>query len=228
MAAFAVLGSSRPLAVGGDSASAAILAAALIGLAHPGSARYIQLAGFVALLTGTLLVLARLARLGFLANFLSRTVLLGFLAGVGIAVAAGQLPDMLGVPHVGTRTVGVLLHTATALPHVHPATAALSGAVIVIMVTARRITRRIPGGLIAVVGAIIVSRAAGLASHGVAVVGPVPRACRTCRHRALACTRAPCCSAPRRRSSSSSWPRARPPPVPTPPSTRNRSARTPT
>src|ERR1017187_4631429 len=175
MAAFAVLGSSRHLAVGADSASAAILAAALIGLAHPGSARYIQLAGFVALLTGTLLVLARLARLGFLANFLSRTVLLGFLAGVGIAVAAGQLPDMLGVPHVGTRTVGVLLHTATALPHVHPATAALSGAVIVIMVTARRITRRIPGGLIAVVGAIIVSRAAGLASHGVAVVGPVPR-----------------------------------------------------
>jgi SulP family sulfate permease len=175
MAAFAILGSSRHLTVGADSASAAILAAALIGLAHPGSAKYVQLAGFVALLTGALLVLARLARLGFLANFLSRTVLLGFLAGVGIAVAAGQLPDMLGVSHAGTRTLGILLHIATALPHAHPATVAVSAAVIVIMLAARRITRRIPGGLIAVVGAIIVSRAVGLAGRGVAVVGPVPR-----------------------------------------------------
>jgi sulfate permease, SulP family len=175
MAVFAVLGSSRHLAVGADSATAAILAAALAGLAVPGSPRYIQLAGLAALLTGVLLMLARAARLGFLANFLSRTVLLGFLAGVGIAVAAGQLPDMLGVPHVGTRTVSMLVHTATALPRARPATVAVSGAVIVVMLAARMITRRVPGALIAVIGAIIVSRAADLASHGVTVIGPVPR-----------------------------------------------------
>src|ERR1019366_8387387 len=158
MAAFAVLGSSRHLAVGADSASAAILAAALIGLAHPGSARYIQLAGFVALLTGTLLVLARVARLGFLANFLSRTVLLGFLAGVGIVVAIGQLPEMLGVTVTGSRTLTVLVHTLTGLPRAHPATVAVSAAVIVVVLVARRIARRIPGALIAVIAAIIVSR----------------------------------------------------------------------
>ena len=97
MAAFAVLGSSRHLVVAADSATAAILAAALTGLAAVGSPEYVRLAGLAALLTGAMLLAARLARLAFLANFLSRTVLVGFLTGVGIQVAAGQLPDMLGV-----------------------------------------------------------------------------------------------------------------------------------
>jgi SulP family sulfate permease len=175
MALFAILGSSRHLVVGADSATAAILAASLAGLAVPGSARYIQLAGLAALLAGGLLVLARLARLGFLANFLSRTLLTGFLAGVGIQVAVGQLPDMLGVPHRGTRTLAILGHTASELAQAPPATMAVSATVIVVMLAARRITRRIPGALIAVVGAIIVSRSADLAAHGVAVIGPVPR-----------------------------------------------------
>src|SRR5437764_3119568 len=97
MAVFAVLGSSRHLVVAADSATAAILAAALAGLAVAGSPQYVRLAGLAALLAGGMLLFARLARLGFLANFLSRTVLVGFLTGVGIQVAAGQLPDMLGV-----------------------------------------------------------------------------------------------------------------------------------
>src|SRR6476660_150064 len=97
MAVFAVLGSSRHLVVAADSATAVILAAALTGLAVAGSERYVQLAGLAALLAGAMLLLTRLARLGFLANFLSRTMLVGFLTGVGIQVAAGQLPDMLGV-----------------------------------------------------------------------------------------------------------------------------------
>src|SRR6266571_2348598 len=102
MAVFAVLGSSRHLVVGADSATAAILAAALTGLAVAGSERYVRLAGLAALLAGGLLLLARLARLGFLANFLSRTVLVGFLTGVGIQVAARQLPDMLGITVANT------------------------------------------------------------------------------------------------------------------------------
>ena len=103
MAVFAILGSSRHLVVGADSATAAILGAALAGLAAVGSPQYVRLAGLAALLAGGLLLLARLARLGFLANFLSRTVLVGFLTGVGIQVAAGQLPDMLGVTVAGQQ-----------------------------------------------------------------------------------------------------------------------------
>jgi SulP family sulfate permease len=104
MAVFAVLGCSRHLVVAADSATAAILSASLAGLAIAGSTRYVQLAGLAALLAGGLLLLARLARLGFLAVFLSRRVLVGFLTGIGIQVAAGQLPDMLGVSPTGSGT----------------------------------------------------------------------------------------------------------------------------
>jgi high affinity sulfate transporter 1 len=175
MAVFAVLGSSRHLVVGADSATAVILAAALTGLAVAGSERYVRLAGLAALLAGGMLLLARLARLGFLANFLSRTVLVGFLTGVGIQVAAGQLPDMLGVTATGRSSVTEVLDLVRAFPHVRRSDLAVSIGVIVIVLTARRITRRIPGPLIAVIAAISVSRAVDLAGRGVAVVGAVPR-----------------------------------------------------
>jgi high affinity sulfate transporter 1 len=175
MAVFAILGSSRHLVVAADSATAAILAASLAGLAVAGSPQYVRLAGLAALLAGGLLLLARAARLGFLANFLSRSVLVGFLTGVGIQVAIGQLPSMLGVPAAGRQTVPRLWDTVRALPDVHMADVAIAAGVIVIVLVARRITPRIPGALIAVIIAIGVSRAADLARHGVAVVGPVPR-----------------------------------------------------
>ena len=175
MAVFAVLGSSRHLVVAADSATAAILAAALTGLAVAGSQQYVRLSGLAALLVGALLLLARAARLGFLANFLSRTVLVGFLTGVGIQVAAGQLPGMLGITATGRQTPARLWDTARALPYTHPADVAVSIGVILAVLAARKITRRIPGPLIAVIIAISVSYAADLASRGVAVVGPVPR-----------------------------------------------------
>jgi sulfate permease, SulP family len=175
MAVYAVLGSSRHLVVAADSATAVILAAGLTGLAATGSEQYVRLAGLAALLTGGMLLVARLARLSFLANFLSRTVLVGFLTGVGIQVAAGQLPDMLGVTATGSQTLPKLVNTVRVLPHVHWGDVATSIAVIAVVVVARRITRRIPGLLIAVIIAIVVSWAAGLAGHGVAVVGAVPR-----------------------------------------------------
>jgi len=175
MAVYAILGSSRHLVVAADSATAVILAAALTGLAATGSPAYVRLAGLAALLTGAMLFVARLARLGFLANFLSRTVLVGFLTGVGIQVAAGQLPDMLGVTAGGGQTVDKLTDTVRALPDVHWADVTVAIAVIIVVVAIRRVNRRIPGLLIAVIVAIAVSWAAGLAAHGVAVIGPVPR-----------------------------------------------------
>src|SRR6516164_10144818 len=139
MAVFAVLGSSRHLVVAADSATAAILAAALTGMAVAGSERYVRLAGLAALLTGVMLLIARVIRLSFLANFLSRTVLVGFLTGVGIQVAAGQLPDMLGVKAAGSETVPKVVNTVRALPHVHWADVAISIGVIVVVAVARRI-----------------------------------------------------------------------------------------
>src|SRR4051795_1137351 len=99
--AFAVFGSSRHLVVGGDSATAAIMFAGIgsLGIAglQPGTSQWLAFASLSALLAAGLLVLARVERLGFLANFISRTVLVGFLTGVGIQVAMGQLAGLLGV-----------------------------------------------------------------------------------------------------------------------------------
>src|SRR5262249_42314351 len=115
IAAFALLGSSRHLVVGGDSATAAMLAAGLVGLAAPESPRYVSLAALAALITAVWLILARLIGLAFLADFLSRSVLVGFLTGVGVAVAAGQIPDMLGLPGGGTGTLDKALRTVSQL-----------------------------------------------------------------------------------------------------------------
>ena len=97
MALFAIFGSSRHLVVGADSATAAILAAGIVGLASVGSDEYVALAAVLALLVAGFLILARILRLGFLADFLSSTVLVGFLTGVGIQVALGQISGMLGI-----------------------------------------------------------------------------------------------------------------------------------
>jgi MFS superfamily sulfate permease-like transporter len=175
LAVFALLGSSRRLVVAADSATAAMMAAGLTGLAAAGSPRYVALAGLVALLAGALLLLARLIRLGFLADFLSRTVLIGFLTGVGVQVAAGQLAEMLGVHPGGQTVIGKLIATVRALGHTNLSTLAVSLGVIATVVGSRMLTRRVPGALIAVVGAIIASRLLHLQAHGVTVLGAVPR-----------------------------------------------------
>jgi sulfate permease, SulP family len=166
--AFAVLGASRHLVVGADSASAAILASGLAGVALD---RLVPLAGTVALLVGALLVLARLVRLGALGNFLSRTVLVGFLTGVGISVAVGQLGEVLGVPVAAHEVPGKVVEIVRGLPHAQPVGVAVAAGVVVVVLVARRVSRRIPGALLAVVAAIVVTVAAGLP---VDTVGPVP------------------------------------------------------
>jgi high affinity sulfate transporter 1 len=171
---FALLGSSRHLVVGADSATAAIMAAGLVGLAATGSSKYVALAGVTAIITGVVLMVARLARLGFLADFLSRSVLIGFLTGVGIQVAAGQVAGMLGVPGGGTGTIDKLVTALSQIGQTSVATLLFSAGVIIVILGSRMISRKIPGALIAVIGSIIVSSAMNAGAHGVALVGSVP------------------------------------------------------
>ena len=104
MALYALFGSSRHLVVGADSATAAVLAAGLVGLAATGSDEYVALAAVLAFMVAGFLILARVIGLGFMADFLSRTVLIGFLTGVGIQVALGEIPGMLGLKGGGHGT----------------------------------------------------------------------------------------------------------------------------
>src|SRR5215471_8257775 len=182
--AFAVFASSRHLVVGGDSATAAIMFAGIgsLGIAglQPNTSQWLALASLSALLAAGLLVLARLARLGFLANFISRTVLVGFLTGVGVQVAMGQLAGMLGVPAPSVspgRVSGTLVKfwdTLTEFGQTSGATLAVSLSVLAILIVFKRWIRAVPGGLVAVIGLIAVSWIFDLSSHGVATLGPVP------------------------------------------------------
>ena len=116
MALYAFFGSSRHLVVGADSATAAVLAAGLVGIAAVGSPEYVAYAGVLALMAAGMLIVARLVRLGFLADFLSRTVLIGFLTGVGIEVAIKQSPDMLEIQGARYRSWLVLMRLLTSNP----------------------------------------------------------------------------------------------------------------
>ena len=174
IAVFAILGSSRHLVVGADSASAAILAAGLVGSAPLGSPQYVALAGACAIVTGAILLIARLIRLGFLADFLSRTVLIGFLTGVGIQVAMGQLPGMLGVPGGTGRTLQKFWQTLKEIPQTSVTTLAVALGVLAVILGSKMISEKIPGALIAVIGAIALSYAFDWSAHGIAVLGTVP------------------------------------------------------
>lgn len=171
--AFAAFGSSRYLVVAADSATAAILATGLAGLAAVNSEHYLALASLVALLTAGFLLLARLFKLGFLSDFLSRTVLVGFLTGVGFQVSIAVLDEMLRVPVSSHQPLGQLLTVIRELPQAHLPTMAVAIGVIAIVQAFRRFAPRLPGALIAVVAAISASAACDFAGHGIDVIGPV-------------------------------------------------------
>ena len=174
LVAFAVFGSSRHLVVAADSATAAILAASLSHMAVPASEKYMALVGMVALLTAALLLLARIFKLGFLADFLSRTVLVGFLTGVGFQVSIAMLGDMLGVTTHSRRTLAQLWDVLEGLPQTNFPTLALSALVAGGILLGNRVAPRWPFALFAVVTSIAASAVFGFAKRGIAVIGPVP------------------------------------------------------
>ena len=175
MSLFALFGSSRHLVVGADSATAAILAAGLTGLAATGSPEYVALSSVLALLAAGLLILARFIRLGFLADFLSRTVLVGFLTGVGVQVSLMVVGGMLGLPKVGRNPVEIIWHDLQHLEQTNFYTLGVSAAVMALIVGAKKISPRFPGALLAVIGSVLVSRSLDLQSHGVVTLGAVPQ-----------------------------------------------------
>ena len=173
LVAFATFGSSRYLVVAADSATAAILAGGIAGIAPLASPHYVELASVVALLTAGLLLIARLLKLGFLADFLSRTVLIGFLTGVGFQVGIAVLGEMLGLTVNGRRTIDDFIQIVTHLSDVHLPSLGLSVLVVAGVFALERLAPKIPGPLIAVVGAIAASAYWNFAGHGFNVISPV-------------------------------------------------------
>ncbi|MDD4915583.1 MAG: SulP family inorganic anion transporter [Methylococcales bacterium] len=173
MLLFSLFGSSRHLVVGADSATAAILAAGLTGLAATGSEQYLALAGVLALMAAGFLLIARFIGLGFMADFLSRTVLIGFLTGVGVQVAFGQIAGMLGLKGGGHGTLLAIGSDLRQLEQINPYALGIAVCVLLIITGARRLSDRIPGALLAVAAAIFASWLLDL-KHYLPVLGAIP------------------------------------------------------
>ena len=174
MTLYALFGASRHLVVGADSATAAILASSLAGIAVPKSSEWLALTSLVALMAAIFLLLARFARLGFLSNFLSRTVLIGFLSGVGLQVSLGEIAGMLDLPNgKQVAVIPTLLATMQQVDHANVVSLTMAVSVLVVIVGLRKISKNIPGALIAIIGATAISWAFNLKDFGVHLLGPV-------------------------------------------------------
>ncbi len=173
LAAYAVFGTSRHLKVT-VSSTMAIMSAAVVGdLAGGDAAAYVALTAALALIVGGILVAAGLARLGFISDFLAKSVVTGFMVGLAITIIVGQIPKILGVPGLSGTLPEQVVQLIGALPDTNRYTLAVGLAALVLILVLRRISRRIPGPLIALVLGILAVVALDLEAYGVSVVGEV-------------------------------------------------------
>ncbi|HEY3334924.1 MAG TPA: sulfate permease [Candidatus Limnocylindrales bacterium] len=174
MVVYALLGTSRQLSVGPESATAIMVAAAVTPLAAGDPGRYVGLAAGLALLVGLVCIAAFVLRLGFVADLLSYPVLIGYMAGVALIMIASQLGTITGIRLEAGGSIGKVTELAGRLVELRPVTLLIGASVTVFLLVLRRLAPLAPGTLIAVVGAGALVSFFGLEAQGVAVVGPVP------------------------------------------------------
>ncbi len=171
---FALLGSSRQLIVGPEGAIAALTGAALVPLAAAGTAEATALAAMLALLVGACFLLAWLMRLGWLADYFSRPVLVGYIHGITIVLICAQLGKLLGVEIDATEPIPQAVEAAGDLGGASGVTVLVSAISLLVLFTARAFLPRLPAALLVVVGFVVASYALDLEADGVAVVGAIP------------------------------------------------------
>ncbi len=171
--AIAVLGSSPQLSVGADSTVAPLFATAVGALALAGSGRYQELVAILAVMTGALVALVWLLRLGWLAEFLSEPIIAGFLGGIAVVIVVHQLPDLLGIPAGAGGTLRRISHALSQLHALHWWSLAIGLGVFATVAGMERLDRRLPGALVALLLSSLLVAVAGLQAHGVAVLGHV-------------------------------------------------------
>jgi SulP family sulfate permease len=172
---YAPMGRVRELSAGPEATVALLSAGTVAALAGSDPARYIALAGGLALVVGIMLALAGLAGLGFVTRYLSRPLLLGYVTGSAVVMIVSQLDSLLGIKLVAQDdTMAELVETVRRLPETDPTTLAVGLLVIAVILVVRRVNRRLPAYLLAVLAAIAVSAVLDLAGRGVNVVGEIP------------------------------------------------------
>jgi high affinity sulfate transporter 1 len=179
---YALFGTSRHLSVGGTSATAALLAssvaAALVASAFATASdpqAYPAYAAAFVLVTGLVFLVAGIARLGFITQFLSKPVMDGFVVGLAAFVAVGQLNKLLGVEKPEGNTIEKLVGIVRELPEANLTTVAVGALALAALFLLPRLSKRLPSGLVVLFGAIALSSVLDLAGRGVEVVGALPQ-----------------------------------------------------
>jgi high affinity sulfate transporter 1 len=172
--AYTILGSSRQLIVGPEGALALLVATAVTPLAAGDPSRYAALAAMLAVLVGAISVIARVIRLGWVADYFSRAVLVGYLHGIVIVLIAGQLGKLFGLSISASEPIPQVREFLEEITGAHALTVAVAAVSLAVVLILRWRAPRVPGPLVVVLGGIAFSSAFGLADHGVAVVGHIP------------------------------------------------------
>lgn len=172
---YALVVSSRHVVASPDAAAAALVASSIGGLAIAGSADYLTMAFAQAIISGALFLLAAVFKLGFLANFLSKPILVGFVGGLALDILVSQVGKMLGlVGQRGGDFVGKVVNLVLAVPGFDPWSVGIAAVSVAVLLVGRRIAETVPWALIVLVLASVAVVVGGLDERGVAVLGPVP------------------------------------------------------
>ena len=172
---YAVLGSSKQLVVGPDSSMAALIAASVAPLAAGGDAeRFARLAGALALLMGAICVLGALCRIGFMADFLAKPVVVGYIHGIALIIIVGQLPKVLGIGVTADQPWEQLVQVAHWLVEADWITFGIATCSLAVVLACQRWAPRIPGQVLVLVAAPLVVVLLGLDKHGLGVIGDIP------------------------------------------------------
>ena len=176
MLGYALLGQSHTLVVSATTATSAVSAATIGPLANGNVVKFGELSAAFALVVAAVLIAAGLVRIGGVADLVSKPVMTGFLFGLGLTITIGQFPKLLGIPDGSGNFFPRCWDVLKDLDQINWWTFAAGTASVAALILFRRLAPALPGTLIVLGGAIVVSAAIGLASHGVDVVGQLPKA----------------------------------------------------
>lgn len=172
--AYALFGSSRQLIVNPDAAACAIVAATTAPLAGGDVARYADLSILLTLFTGLVCIVAGIARFGFIANFLSRPILVGYLNGIAVSIIAGQLGKLIGIDIASGGVFRTLGNLAKQITAIHWTTAFVGLALLTLLLSLKRFAPKVPAPLVAAVVSIVAVYFLGLNANGVRIIGTIP------------------------------------------------------
>lgn len=174
MVMYALFGTSKQVVMGPEATTAIMTAAAVAPLAGGDPVRYAALAALTAILVGILSLLARVARLGFITDFLSKPILVGYIFGVTLIVIGSQLGKMFGMKLVSDKFFQQVLELISRIDEAHLLTVVIGVICMAALLLMRRVNRALPGPLIVVIATILLSSILDWQAQGVAIVGAVP------------------------------------------------------